>query len=274
MGETIGIIGCGNMGQAICQRLKQSYKIQVFDLDKHKTRLLTDIGVADSLKGLLDSSATLVVAVKPQDFGAVLGQIKYGVSQKLIISIAAGISTKYIEDSLGKVRVVRVMPNLPAKIGRSMSCLCRGSYSGFEDMEFSQKLFSYLGETLVIKEEMMDEATAVSGSGPGFLYYLIINEPMQTWQDFATAEFIPKLSESAQRLGFTLTQAQLLANTTTAGSLALLEVTGLSPKELCQQVTSKGGTTEAGLKSLNGVASLPDATAAALTRAKELSSAA
>ncbi len=271
MDRIIGIIGYGNMGAVIGQRLKSDYQIWVFDKDKDKTQNILDINKADNILELLVKVNVLIFAVKPQDFDIVLVQIKKYIEGKLIISIAAGITTAYIEKKLGKVPVIKVMPNLPAKVGRGIMCLCKGRYSNKEDMDFTRRLFDYFGKTMLIEERLMNAATAISGSGPGFFYDLIKGRQKEYWQSFTEQEFIPALSASAQKLGFTLEQAQLLAESTAQGSIVLLKETGISPEVLCAQVTSKGGTTEAGLKALHNTNSLEEAAKAALIRAEELS---
>jgi len=268
---TIGIIGFGNMGSAIGEQLKLKYQLLTFDKDRNKTKNLEDIKIQDNAIDLVNRSKVIILAVKPQDFDTVLGEIKNYCNDKLIISIAAGITTANIENKLGKIRVIRVMPNLPAKIGRGMIVLCKGKYSRKEDLDLARELFDYLGETMPIEEHLMNAATAISGSGPGFFYHLIKDKPRNEWEGFAKNKFIPKFSQAAQSKGFNSEQAKRLVSVTTSGSIALLEKTGLSPGVLCSQVASKGGTTEAGLKVLNNLACLPAATQAALMRAEELS---
>jgi pyrroline-5-carboxylate reductase len=271
MQGTIGIIGYGNMGSAIGQQLKLKYQIRAFDKDSNKTKNLQDKETADNAEGLVNSVSVVILAVKPQDLDTVLDEIKNHCNDKLIISIAAGITTAYIENKLGKIRVIRVMPNLPVKVGQGMIVLCRGRYSGKEDLDFARGLFDAMGKTMLIEEGLMSAATAISGSGPGFFYHLIQDKPKTDWQDYARADFIPALSASAEKIGFSLEQAQILADVTANGSIALLEETRLPPEKLCIQVKSEGGTTEAGLGVLDDITSLPAATGAALMRAEELS---
>lgn len=271
MKQTIGIIGYGNMGSVIGQQLKSKYQIWTFDKDKNKTKNLLDINIANNTVDLIDKVDTVILAVKPQDFDIVLMQIKKYIKGKLVISIAAGISTGYIENQLGKIRVIRVMPNLPARVSKGMICLCKGNYNRKADLDFARKLFEHLGQTMLIEENLMNAATVISGSGPGYFYHLIKDKQKEEWEDYARKEFTPALSASAQVIGFTSEQAQVLAEATAAGSIALLKETGLSPETLCIQVTSRGGTTEAGLKVLHSTDSLEEAAKAALKQAGELS---
>ncbi|HTY44894.1 MAG TPA: pyrroline-5-carboxylate reductase [Patescibacteria group bacterium] len=268
----IGILGFGTMGSAIAERLKGHYEVCVFDKDQSKTHNLQGIDVAADICALVIWSDVLILAVKPQDFSGILAEIKPLIAEKLVISIAAGIPAASIETALGKVRVIRVMPNLPAKIGKGMICLCKGRYADDTDIVFSRELFNYMGKTLQIEESMMDAATAISGSGPGFFYALLEHMPQGQWEDFSRKVFIPAFSQAAQAVRFSAKDAGVLASATTEGSLALLKKTGLSAGQLRMQVTSKGGTTEAGLKELHGgVECLDAAVKAALARAGELS---
>jgi pyrroline-5-carboxylate reductase len=273
MDKKIGIIGFGNMGSAIGERLKSDYQVFVFDKDKNKAGNLKGMNVVDNTADLIKQVDVVILAVKPQDFDELLKEIKDYVKDKLIISIAAGISTKYIGKQLGGARVIRAMPNLPAKIGRGMICLCRGKSATEDDLAFVLQLFKNLGQVLVIRENMMSFVTAVSGSGPGYFYDFIENQDIDYYNipDNISKGFEDSLAEAARALAFDAQQAMILANTTTAGSIALLKETGLSPAELKKQVVSKGGTTEAGLNVLHKGGSLAEAVKAAAEKAKELS---
>jgi pyrroline-5-carboxylate reductase len=271
MDKKIGIIGFGNMGSVIAERIKGKYKVVVFDKDKEKTKSLTEIKVANTVLELIENTDVVILAVKPQDFDIVLSQIKDYAKDKLIISIAAGITTDYIENRLGGPRVVRVMPNLPAKIGKGMICLCKGKHTKKRELDFTQQLFDNLGSTLNVKEGLMNAVTALSGSGPGYLYEWAQGKTMKEVRKYMKSVFIPSLRASAQGLGFSLEEARILAEATGEGSVVFLEKSGLLPVQLKNQVASKGGTTEAGLEVLRSGGSLQDAVKAALKRAKELS---
>jgi len=272
MPKIIGIIGFGNMGQAIAEQLKTNYKIIIFDKDKSKLSAVKGTFPASDLDSLIKNSDTIILAVKPQQLAEVLAEIKNCGHEldKLIISIAAGINTRYIEDYFGVVRVVRVMPNMPAKVGSAMTCLSKGRFASEEDFDLAEELFGYLGETLEIKEEMMNAATAISGSGPGYLYYLIEGKSLDEAEKFGINTFLPLLRDAARREGFSADEASLMASVTTSGSLKVLAVTKLSPAQLKQQVTSKNGTTEAGLDVLQNGGTLTEAIKAAKKRAEEL----
>lgn len=267
--KKIGIIGFGNMGSAIAERIKSKYSVFVFDIARNKTKGLKNIRVSDSINGLVNAVEAIILAVKPQDFEFVLRKIKNYVKDKLIISIAAGIASTDIERYLGRVRIVRVMPNLPVRIGKGMICLCKGKFANQKDLKFAVKLFKKIGRTQIINEDMMDEATAISGSGPGYFYSKMEDENKKEIKNFVH-EFTGVLTGTAQEIGFTYLVAKILAETTTEGSFAYLKATRLSPAEAKKQVASRGGTTEAGLEVLNKGGSLSKAVKAALRRAKEL----
>jgi pyrroline-5-carboxylate reductase len=270
--KKIGIIGYGNMGSAIAERVSRKYYVVVFDKDKNKTQNLRDMQLANNTLDLVSKVDVVILAVKPQDFEVVLNEVKERVKDKLVISIAAGIKASYIERRLNKVRVIRVMPNLPAKVGEGMITLCKGQYAHVNDLSLANELFSMLGKTLIINEDKMDSATAVSGSGPGFFFALIQPFPQSKWEEFGNNIFTPALIGSAERVGFSTQEAFMLASATTSGSIALLRATKSSPEALCIQVASEGGTTEAGLKALQeDIEHLPEAVAAAKKRAEELS---
>ncbi|MCX5707660.1 MAG: pyrroline-5-carboxylate reductase [Candidatus Omnitrophica bacterium] len=268
----IGILGFGNMGAAMGERLKLKYQIFVFDKDVDKTKECAGITVDKSLEELANCANALILAIKPQDFEKSLEEIKKHEQMYLIISIAAGITTSFIEARLGKKAVIRAMPNLPAKVGEGMICITKGKYATDIDLSFVQGLFNRLGKTLIVEERLMDAVTAVSGSGPGFLYELINNIPRAEWDKFIKEEFVPKLSYAGMQVGFTAEQAKLLAETTAQGSMSLLHQSKTSAAILKVRVTSPGGTTEAGLSALKGkVENLELAVRVALKRSEELS---
>jgi len=268
--QTIGIIGFGNMGSAIAEGIKKDYPVTVFDKDKSKTAKISGIGLAQNIVDTVKAADVIILAVKPQDFDT-LSEIKNHINGQLIISIVAGIATGDIKKMLGKVRVIRVMPNLPARIGKGMICIYKDKSATKEDLDFCEKLFKKLGKTLILgKEEMINYATAVSGSGPGFFYDLIQGKTEEDIKKCVTP-FITNLTASALSIGFSKPEASVLAEVTTKGSIAYLEQAHLSPEEAKKQVASKGGTTEAGLEVLHKGGSLSEAVKAALKRAQELS---
>lgn len=269
--KKIGIIGFGNMGQAIGERIKYKYAVCVFEKDTAKTKDLSDVTVVANIAQLLKQSQAIILAVKPQDFEPVITEIKANLQDQLVISIAAGITTEYIQKVLGQVRVARVMPNLAVKVGRSTTSICKGAFATAGDIRFVARLFKYLGTIFIFPEEMMDAATAIAGSGPGFWCDLIKDKPRDEWENYSREHFIPELSLAAENLGFSKKEARLFAGLTTAGTLATVQASGITPEALKEKIASKGGTTQAGLEVLHNTGSLIEAAKAAVLRSKELS---
>ena len=272
--KNIGIIGFGNMGQAIAERIKLEYKVCIFDKDDNKTKNLSRIEIARDIPGLIKRSEVVILAVKPQDFAGVLAEIKDWIGTKLVISIAAGITANHIERALGRgARVIRVMPNMPAKIAQGISCLSRNGLASKKDLDLADKLFHYLGQTVKIKEELMNSATAVSGSGPAYVLRYLETERINLNKipPEKKSLFLNNFQKSAQGVGFTFGQAKVLTEAVFSGTVNFLKKTKIAPSELVKQVTSKGGTTEAALRVLDSGGSLVEAVKAAKARADELS---
>lgn len=273
--QKIGIIGFGNMGSVIAQRLSvqdHNYDILVFDKEKAKLNNLSGIKASKDIHDLAASSDIIILAVKPQDFDHILKEIKKYLTGKLVISIAAGLSTKHIEKILGAVRVIRVMPNIAAKIAESVTCLCKGAYATDEDLGLAQELFYYLGTTRIIEEDMMNAATAISGSGPAYVFYFIENSAFDQANipEHARHDMMRRLEKAAEDLGFDTETAAFLAANTVNASISLLLKTKLPAQELRKQVTSKGGTTEAAMEVLTKDGLWEEAARAALKRAEAL----
>ncbi|PIP20375.1 MAG: hypothetical protein COX40_05075 [Candidatus Omnitrophica bacterium CG23_combo_of_CG06-09_8_20_14_all_40_11] len=273
MRKNIGIIGFGNMGSAIAERIKTKYKVWVFDKDKNKTKNFKGINIADNNVDLVNKVQIIILAVKPQDFEEVLTAMKDNIKNKLVISIAAGINTGYIEERLGQVRVIRVMPNIAARIGEGMTCLAQGKFACLDNLDLARNLFDCLGETLVIDEGMMNPATAVSGSGPAYVCNFLESRGLnpKNIPEQKKNDFLDDFQKAAEGVGLNAEEARFLVNTTFNGTISFLRRQNLSPSELRRQVTSKGGTTEAAFEVLNRGGSLMEAVKRAAERAKELS---
>lgn len=273
MKKTIGIIGFGNMGSAIAERIKDKYRILVFDKDKNKAADIAGIKVAKDIVGLAKEAEVLLLAVKPQDFDSVLDALRDTVKGKLIISIAAGITTAYIEKILGGISVVRAMPNIAVKIDQAETSLSKGKSATDADLEFTKRLFNCLGKTWIMEEEMIDAATAIAGSGPAYIYFDMEknNYNAKNLPELVKKYYIERLTEAAERVGFDFQTATELASATTASSISLSAITNQSPSELKKLVASRGGTTEAALEVLSKNGSWEEAALAAKKRAQELS---
>lgn len=232
----IGILGAGSMGSAIaCSLSKAGRSVAVYDPDPARSRLVREgspsVLIAQNEKSLITDTDIVIIAVKPQGIEPVLKQI--GISadpEKIIVSIAAGITTGYIERHLPfKAKVIRTMPNLAVKTERSVTALCRGVNSRESDLDRAVEIFDVLGATLRVDECDMDKITAVSGSGPGYIFY-----------------FLETFVKSVAKLGFTSEQAHKLVFNTFMGTASIARDGG-EFSNYCAQVCSKGGTTEAGI---------------------------
>lgn len=274
MYDKIGIIGLGNMGSAIAERIKEEYDLVIFDKEKDRTAAVKSIAVAQNITQLLKASQALVLAVKPQDFDSLLREMAGKCDGKLIITIAAGIETSYISKYLGNsVRIIRAMPNIAAKIGESVTCICLGPNATGEDLEFANEFFYYIGTTKDMPENMMNAATAISGCGPGYIYYFVESNSidLNNIAEHTKYDIIKRLARAAENLGFNSDDALFLAANTVNSSINLARITKIPPKELKAQVASKGGATEAGLEVLKSAGTWEEAAQAALKRAEQLS---
>ncbi len=231
---TVGMIGGGNMGSAIIAGIYKKFAVGVCEQDQERAQALKQkykVGCGD-LKTIVAQSKIIILAVKPQNFDDVLGQLRsYLTKDHLVISIAAGITCAYIEKRLaGNVRVIRTMPNLPAQVAQAMTGMCRGQFATEKDLTCASQIFSNIGKIVLVDEKFMDALTAVSGSGPAYVFL-----------------FIECLQKAGVRLGFSDEISKLLVYQTFQGALSLLEKENVAASILRERVTSKGGTTQAAL---------------------------
>ncbi|MBU0759073.1 MAG: pyrroline-5-carboxylate reductase [Candidatus Omnitrophica bacterium] len=226
----IGIIGAGNMGKAIASGMGK--KVMMSDAVRSKLNAAKKIGVTPARDNidLVKRSKVVILAVKPQDIAAVLKEIKPHISAKLVISIAAGVKSVFIEKALGKVRVIRVMPNMPALVGRGISAVTTGRFARKQDIVTARGVFSKLGEVVEVRETLMDAVTAVSGSGPAY-YFL----------------FTDLLERAGIKAGLKKGLARKLAMATFTGAAESARTSNVSMRDFAKKVASKGGTTEAAL---------------------------
>lgn len=266
------------MGQAIAQRISkagnpQKNKVYIYDKDAGKTKdIPCGIDVAAGIADLIENAKIIILAVKPQDFDGVINEISGRVQDKIIISIAAGITTGYIEKRLGEIAVIRAMPNLPAKIGQGMTGICQGRFDKQNYLLFAEALFNLTGRVITVKEDRMNAITAVSGSGPAYVCDFLEKDAPDirhvSW--FKKHRFLRQFRDAAEGVGFSKAQAGLLVKTTFSGTLAFLKKTKITPAQLKRQVASEGGTTEAALALRHSGGSWEGAVKAAEKRAEEL----
>jgi pyrroline-5-carboxylate reductase len=264
----IAIIGVGKMGEALLSGLLRAGHpaSQVAAVTRRPERgeeLAAKYGVpVISARDAAKNADTLVIAVKPQDMGRALAEIAGLVgSSQLVISVAAGITTAFIERSLGSARVpvVRVMPNTPALVNEAMSVISPGAFATDEHLARAEELLSPVGRVLRLPETQQDAATALSGSGPAYVYYLV-----------------EALVDAGVLVGMPRPAARELVIQTLYGAATMLRDSGEHPVILREAVTSPGGTTVAAIRELekHGVrAAFMAAIEAARDRGRELGSA-
>jgi pyrroline-5-carboxylate reductase len=249
MGETVlaGLLRAGRPAADLVVAEKRPERARELQ-DKYAVRVLGNLAAAEVAQ-------TLVVAVKPQDLGALLAEIAPVVREgDLVVSLAAGLSTSFIEARVpAGVAVVRVMPNTPALVDQGMAAICRGSACSDAQLDEAEALVSSTGRVVRIAETQMDAVTAVSGSGPAYVF--LVAEAMIA---------------AGVELGLTEDVAGELVVQTLVGAAAMLRETGTEPAELRRQVTSPGGTTAAAIAQLEA-RGLPAAFLAAMTAARDRS---
>ncbi len=262
--QDIVIVGCGKMGSALLRGwLTEGLdpnEITVIDpnpsdwLIKQTVRLNKTLPINPSI---------VLIAVKPQMMPDVVPKLKkLGNSKTLFISIAAGTSISYFERILGnQTPIVRAMPNTPASIGKGITAIISNDYVSNVELKATEKLLSSVGKIVFLdSEEQMDAVTAVSGSGPAYVFYLI-----------------EALADAGQSNGLNAELSMTLAKATVVGAGLLAETSDEDPASLRINVTSPGGTTAAALKILMNKDTgfhplLSKAVEAASNRSKELRS--
>lgn len=241
MSQTLGVIGCGKMAYALMQGIYQQPAnpfdhILACDIDSKRQELFTEDFKADicSASELVQSSDMLLLAVKPLQINGVLQSIKPYFKQQILLSVAAGVSTEQIENTLtASVPVIRAMPNTPCLVGEGAIVLSPGKYTNEEQIHFVQGLLKGVGIVEVMPESYMDAVTAVSGSGPAYVFLVV-----------------EAMMDAAVQVGLNYDTARSLVLQTIRGSITMLEKQGVHPAVLKQQVCSPGGTTIAGVREL------------------------
>ena len=245
--KKIGFIGSGKMASAIIKGLIKSgfatsENILATQLEPETlSQKSKELGIKVILdnKELVKSSDVIFLAVKPNQVLDILTEISEELtSNKLIVSIAAGITTERLENNLPeKTRVVRVMPNTPALLGEGMSGIVAGKNAAAFDVDYVEELFNTIGKTIVVDNEaQMDIVTAISGSGPAF-FYKVIND----------------IARAGEKLGLDYEKALLLSVQTALGSAKMALNREISMEELISNVATKGGCTRVGVDVMEDV---------------------
>jgi len=242
-GKKVGFIGSGNMGEALIKGLTAANVVpgeMIWASDVRGDRLKEIAGtygikLAPDNLHLVREADVVIMAVKPQIMAPVLREIASVFSRrKLMISLAAGVSTESIRASLGKDRrLIRVMPNTPALVLEGVTAIAKAEGLEPEDMDVAGEIFSAVGRVVVLDESLMDAVTGLSGSGPAYV-----------------ALVIESLADGGVKMGLDRITAMTLATQTVLGAAKLLLETRLHPGALKDMVSSPGGTSIAGVAAL------------------------
>lgn len=241
--KKLTIIGGGNMGQAFAEGLLRNKvfspaNLMITDVNQDKLQTVQrkwKVEITTNNRQAVDNAETVLLAVKPQQLKNVLTEIKATLNPTtLLVSIAAGFTIDSIQKAINRKTqpIVRVMPNLAAKVGQSVSAWKANRAVNNQQKKIVKEMLAAIGTELEVETEArLDTITAVSGSGPAYFFY-----------------FVESLISGAKKLGLSEKEATQLALQTFYGAAELLKKDSRSPSQLRQTVTSKGGTTAAALK--------------------------
>jgi pyrroline-5-carboxylate reductase len=265
--KKIAIIGGGNMGMALARGILQTKWATPENMmiaEPLKDKLDIARGMAKGIKAShsnIEAAAwadVVLLSVKPQIMTHVLDEIRTSMKDsKLVITVAAGVSTNHIEKRLGgKVPVIRAMPNIAAVVREAATAICPGKYANEEHLGIARHIFESVGIVVDVDEDLMDAVTGLSGTGPMYVF-----------------QILEGLSDAGVKVGLSRDIANTLAVQTLIGSSKLIKETKEHPAKLKDLVTSPGGTAISALHSLekNGLkALLIDAVEVAAKRSSEL----
>jgi len=244
--KKLGFIGGGNMAEAlarglIAHKVFKPADLIVSDVDaarRKKINRALKVAVTPDNREVVRESGAILIAVKPQHIGEAIRDIAEAqtaskLKGKLFISIAAGITIARLTSALGaKARVIRVMPNAPAMVGRGMAAMVRSRGASKTDEAFALRIFNAVGDAVALGDEaLLDPVTALSGSGPAYVYL-----------------FVKALADAAANEGIPRNLALRMTLKTVEGAEYNMRMSKLTPAELIRIVASPGGTTEAALK--------------------------
>ncbi|NHA70061.1 pyrroline-5-carboxylate reductase [Phycicoccus flavus] len=261
---TVAIFGAGVMGETLLSGLLRAGRpADSLVITERRPERAAELAERYDVRVLENADAaaaadTLVLVVKPQDMGSLLEEVAPHVADgNLVVSLAAGITTTFIESRLPEGRsVVRVMPNTPALVDQGMAAVSGGGSCPPEHLAEARELLAATGKVVEVPERMLDAVTAISGSGPAYIFYVV-----------------EAMIEAGVVLGMPRQTATELVVQTLFGAATMIKETGQHPTVLREQVTSPGGTTAAALRVMDDHkvrAAFISAMEAAATRSREL----
>jgi pyrroline-5-carboxylate reductase len=262
------IMGFGNMGKTYASSFISSRFIKPEDIHvlvRNSTVVSNEYGIPEANFTSVPTEKIsefdiIILAVKPQDFENLASKVKHFLKQnQILFSVMAGVTIATLEKQLMCSKIVRSMPNIPTQIGKGMTVFSASASVDRKELFIIQNLINTTGKSIYVeKEKLIDAATAISGSGPAYVFF-----------------FMNAMIKAAEDLGFTQSEAELLVNQTFMGSVDLQNSSSLSNEEWIKKVASKGGTTEQALNVFdkNSVKdAIVEAVNAANNRALELGS--
>ena len=265
-GKRLAVLGAGKLGETLIRGLLDARAVDAGRITVTAGRreraegLARELGLtaSPSNREAAEAADLVLLSVKPQQVAGVLSEIAEGLRpSQLLISVAASVSTAFIEKRLGRpIPVIRAMPNTPALLKRGMTGIARGSHAEKQHLELARTIFDAVGRTVVVDEKHLDAITGLSASGPAFIYIVI-----------------ESLAEGGVKVGLPRDLATELAAQTVLGSGAMVLETGEHPARLKDLVTTPAGCTIDGILELEDGGlrvTLIEAVVRATQRAKEL----
>ncbi|SDG57804.1 pyrroline-5-carboxylate reductase [Psychroflexus sediminis] len=260
------VIGAGNMGLTYSEGMAKSpllnrKNLMIYDVSKVLLDKLSEVSYYDTyekLENCLPEADVVFVAVKPYHSEELFEKMKPMLNdQQIIVSLMAGVTIENIQNNLGIKKVVRTMPNLPAKVGKGVTSYTESKEVSRVELLMIRNLLDTTGESIRVKnEDFINKSTGISGSGPAYIFY-----------------FMASMLDAAKKMGFSDNDSKILVSNTFEGAVQLFNESDLTPEKWMDRVASKGGTTRAALDSMddNNVKQLiQDAAYAAFDRAVEL----
>lgn len=260
------VLGAGNMGLTYAEGMAQSpylnkRKLMIYDVSTEKTEALSTMpqfDTYDNIKECVSIADVIFLAVKPYHSQSLFKSIKpYINNEQVFVSLMAGVTINTIQEGLGINKVIRTMPNLPAKVGKGITSFTESKTVSRLELLTVRNLLDTTGTSIHVEnEQFIDASTGISGSGPAYIFY-----------------FMQSMLEAALKMGFSTNDSKVLVSNTFEGAVTLFNDSDLSPETWMDRVASKGGTTRAALDSMedNNVKELiKEAAYAAFIRATEL----
>ena len=260
------VLGAGNMGLTYAEGMANSpflnkRKLMIFDVSPQKTEALSTMAqfdAYDSIEECVPQADVIFIAVKPYHSQSLFDSIKPYINQdQLFVSLMAGVTINTIQEGLGVKKVIRTMPNLPAKVGKGVTSFTESKEVSRVELLTVRSLLDTTGESIHVEtEQFIDASTGISGSGPAYVFY-----------------FMQSMLEAALKMGFSPNDSKVLVSQTFEGAVKLFNESDLTPEKWMDRVASKGGTTRAALDSMedkNVKELIKEAAYAAFDRATEL----